>query len=420
MQVQPRALLDAPLLNVMNFLNEVTLWYPHAISFAPGRPAEQFFDVAPSLESLARYADYVATQTNQPADTVWNQLGQYQRTNGIVNALIGQFLATDEHIHVPPEAIMITDGCQEAMNVVLAGLFEPGRDVLLVSDPTYIGITGIAAILGVEVCPVANRETGLDLADLTARIAGLRASGKNPKGLYVIPDFNNPLGSSMALDDRRRLLDLARDEQLLLIEDNAYGMFAYDGPPAPTLKSLDRDGQVIYLGTFSKILYPGLRLGFLVADQPCGDAPLAVALSKVKSMTTVSTSALLQGIVAGALLANDGSLRDVIAGKRAFYRTNRDAMLACLERAFAPDPRVSWNRPGGGFFLTVTLPFAFGEPELRACAADYGVICCPMAYFSLLPGRDQQVRLSFSYVTPEQIERGIGQLAQFVRDTLNR
>ncbi len=358
---------------------------------------------------------------------VLNQLGQYQKTNGIINDLISQFLANDEQIDVPAGAIMVTDGCQEAMTIVLASLFEPGRDVLLVSDPTYIGITGIAAILGIEVCPVSSTVDGLDLTDLARRIVALRASNKNPKGLYVIPDFNNPLGTSMALVQRRGLLALAREQQFLIIEDNAYGMFAYDAPPAPTLKSMDHARQVIYIGTFAKLLYPGLRVGFLVADQeytPAGASPqpLAVEMSKVKSMTTVTTSPLLQAIVGGTLLETGCSLQAQIAGKCEFYRANRDHMLDCLERHFGGDPllrdQVSWSRPGGGFFLTLTLPFAFTERELRACAADYGVICCPMSYFSLLPGREKQVRLSFSYVSTEQISHGIEQLWRFVRDTI--
>lgn len=424
MDWQPRPILEAPLLNVMNFLNEVTLWYPDAISFAPGRPAEQFFDVQGSLATFAGYIADIASETHQTPETVFNQCGQYQKTNGVINDLIRQFLANDEQINVPANAIMVTNGCQEAMLIVLASLCEPGRDVLLVSDPTYIGITGVASILGVEVCAVQSTPTGLNLHDLAQSIAALRSRDKNPKALYVIPDFNNPLGTSMELDQRRQLLDMAYDEQFLIIEDNAYGMFAYDEQPMPTLKSLDQTRQVIYLGTFSKTLYPGLRVGFLVADQEYRDSgtqpprPLLQEMSKVKSMTTVTTSPLLQGIIGGILLETGCSLRDRVEDKRVFYQANRDHMLACLERNFAPDALlsdlVSWNSPKGGFFLTVTLPFAFDEQALRRCASEYGVICCPMSYFSLTPGRDNQIRLSFSYVSLEQITQGIQQLYKFV------
>ncbi len=298
---------------------------------------------------------------------------------------------------------MVTQGAQEAMVVLLLGLFDPAVDVLLASDPTYIGITGLAAIAGIETLPVASDEQGLELGALRAAIAAARARGKRPRAFYHVPDFNNPLGTRMPLEDRRRLLALLRDEEVLLFEDNAYGMFVFDGEPLPTLKALDRDGVVIYLGSFSKTLYPGLRLGYLVAGQevagPDGKkVPLAVELSKVKSLTTVTTSPLLQAVAGAILLENDCSLRRVVAAKLPFYRGNRDRMLGCLEKELGPVAGVSWNRPAGGFFLTVSLPFAFGAAEVEACAGGHGVIVCPMSYFALSPGREKQVRLSFSYV----------------------
>jgi (S)-3,5-dihydroxyphenylglycine transaminase len=428
MNVQLPATLSAARLNVMNFLNEVVMWYPNAISFAPGRPAEQHFDVASSFESLDRYVTHVAEQRGLPPATIYGLLGQYGKTNGSINELVCRFLAQDERIEVAPSAVMITDGGQEGMTILAAGLFDPARDVLLTADPTYIGMTGIATILGIELCPVPTTDESIDLQALAQAVADVRARGKNPRALYLVPDFNNPLGMSMSLAARQELLALARAHELLIIEDNPYGMFAYDGPPAPTLKALDRDGVVIYLGTFSKILYPGLRLGFLVADQivagGAGERPVTLAeeLSKVKSLTSVNTSSLLQGIVGGVLLEHECSLTELMQPKIAFYRANRDLMLRSLQQNIDADPllagRVSWNQPGGGFFITVTLPFAFSEELLRVCAERYGVICCPISFFSLLPGREHQIRLSFSYVTPAQIERGIRQLCQFIHDQI--
>jgi (S)-3,5-dihydroxyphenylglycine transaminase len=247
----------------------------------------------------------------------------------------------------------------------------------------------------------------------------VRRSGRVPRAVYDIPDFNNPMGTRMPLARRRALLDLAHAEGVLLFEDNPYGMFGYDGEPLPTLKSLDEHGVVIYLGSFSKTLYPGLRIGYLVLGQEVrGEdgrlSPLAVELSKVKSLTTVTTPPLLQAIV--------GSLQHLMAGKLPFYRENRDCMLARLEASFGADPAlagVRWNRPQGGFFLTLSLPFEFTEARLTACAADYGVIVCPMSFFSILGaagGRNHEIRLSFSYVTPAEIAEGIARLARFIRD----
>jgi (S)-3,5-dihydroxyphenylglycine transaminase len=212
---------------------------------------------------------------------------------------------------------------------------------------------------------------------------------------------------------------------VLLFEDNPYGMFSYDGDPLSTLKAMDEHGIVIYLGSFAKTLYPGLRAGYLVAEQEVVGkdgqrTSLAAELSKVKSLTTVTTSPIVQAVVGALLLESGGSLRAMVSGKLPFYRANRDRMVACLERELGPmkgtTDGVRWNRPEGGFFLTVNLPFDFDDGCLQACARDYGVIVCPMSYFSLTAGRERQVRLSFSYVTEEQIEEGIARFARFIHD----
>jgi DNA-binding transcriptional MocR family regulator len=416
-------------LNVMNFLNEVVLRYPRAISFAPGRPAEEHFDVLGSLAKIDLFVTHRAAATGWDRAAVYADLGQYHRTNGIIQELIARQLASDEGIRAAPESIMVTAGAQEGMVVLLLGLFDPGRDVLLSSDPTYIGITGLARILGIPVHPIPSGPHGLEAPAVATAIAEVRKSGRVPRAIYDIPDFNNPMGTRMPLAQRRALLDLAHAEGVLLFEDNPYGMFAYDGEPLPTLKALDEHGVVIYLGSFSKTLYPGLRIGYLVLGQEVAGengatSPLAIELSKVKSLTTVTTPPLLQAIVGGVLLEEGGSLKRLMAEKLPFYQGNRDRMLASLEACFGADPAlggagVRWNRPHGGFFLTLTLPFEFTEERLTACAADYGVIVCPMSFFAVegeRGGRNREIRLSFSYVTPAEIEEGIARLSRFVRD----
>src|ERR1700730_873349 len=163
MQLQQPKNLNSSCLEVMNFLNEVTLWYPSAISFAPGRPAEQLLDVRQGLDKFSSYAAHAAKNSNQPPSMAFNQLGQYQKTNGIINDLVCQFLERDEGIHTTAGAIMITDGCQEAMTILLAGLFNPGDDVLIVMDPAYTGITGIASVLGTELYSLFSEEGDIDL-----------------------------------------------------------------------------------------------------------------------------------------------------------------------------------------------------------------------------------------------------------------
>lgn len=416
------ARLTHPALDVMNFLNEVVLRHPTAISFAPGRPSEAFLDVAGRIAGVERFVDHQAERSGLSPERVLDHLGQYNRTNGIIHDLIARQLAEDEAIRVEPEAVIVTNGCQEAMLILLMGLFESGRDVLLVSDPTYIGITGAARLLGIPLVPVPMGPDGLEPAEVAAVVAEVRRSGRRPRALYDIPDFNNPLGTSMPVDHRRALLELAEEEDFLILEDNPYGMFAYDGPPAPTLKSLDRSRRVIYLGSFSKTLCPGLRAGYLVADQRVAgedgaEVLLAEELSKVKSLTTVTTSPLVQAMVGGFLLAHGCSLVGRVREMLPFYRRNRDRMLESLERTFGAagtsPPAVRWNRPQGGFFLTVTLPFPCDRERLRRCAGEYGVICCPMPFFSLSEGWENRIRLAFSYVSPDEIEEGVRRLGRF-------
>ena len=421
MNVTLKRAFSDPLLDAMNFLNEVVLRHPDAISFAPGRPTERHFDVEGSLSGAALWVREQASAAGVPRQVIWEGLGQYNKTSGIINDLIAGQLAVDEGIDADPASIIVTTGCQEAMAILLMGLIEPATDALLVSDPTYIGIPGLARILGITLVPVPTGERGLEPASVLLGLAEARRLGRRPRALYDVPDFNNPLGTRMPVPVRHALLDLARQHEMLIWEDNPYGMFSYDGPPLPTLKALDRHGVVIYMGSFSKTLFPGLRLGYLVADQSVVLAsgervPLAAELSKVKSFTTVNTSTVVQAMAGGVLIAAGGSLRQLMAEKLPSYRASRDRMLAALESSLGGIPGVRWNRPEGGFFLTLDLPFEFTDDDLRVAARDYGVVVCPMTFFALTPGREHQVRLAFSYVTGEQISEGVARLARFVRD----
>lgn len=407
--------LFEPSLSVMNFLNEVKINYPGAISFSAGRPAEAFFQVRDRIAQLDDYLD------QWPGEL--GLFGQYGRTNGIIGDALAQHLAKDEDIHADPEHIVVTTGCQEAMALVLIALLRGEDDVLLTADPTYIGITGLARLLGIELAPVPCGEDGIDLDALGDQVGKLRSAGKQPRAVYTIPDFNNPLGSQMPLAERERLLAMANDLDLWIIEDNPYGMFTYDGARLPTLKALDRGERVIYLGTFSKTLFPSLRVGYLVSGAKIQDTgnnaePLSMSFSKIKSLTTVNTCAISQGIVAGVLSQNDGSLKTLVRPAIAHYRHNRDTMLRALEGAFPGQGnsgnKVRWNRPRGGFFLTLSLPFAFDDNLLSACAEEAGVIVVPMSYFSLSPGREHQVRLSFCSNTEAEIEEGIKRLGIFI------
>lgn len=416
--------LSDPLLDAMTFLNEVTSRFPDAISFAPGRPYEGLFEPDRIHAYLTTYTDYLARERGYQPAQVRTALFQYGRTNGEIHDLVARALANDENMHVPPESIVVTVGAQEGMLLALRALFAAPTDVLLVSSPCYVGITGAARLLDIDVVPVPEGVDGLD-ADVVAEVAAtVRASGRRPRALYVVPDFANPSGASMAVTDRQRLLDMSADEDLLIIEDNPYGFFARDDTFRPTLKSLDTARRVIYLGSFAKTCFPGARLGYLVADQDVVDAEgehtlLADQLAKVKSMTTVNTPSLSQAVIGGILLQADCRLREANQDTIRFYRANLERLLAELDRWFPADVRarlgIDWNTPGGGFFVVMTVPFVADEAAVTRSAREFGVLWTPMNPFYLDGGGQHHLRLSCSYVEPERLVEGVSRLAAFIR-----
>jgi (S)-3,5-dihydroxyphenylglycine transaminase len=209
--------LSDPLLDAMTFLNEVTSRFPDAISFAPGRPYEGLFEADRIHDYLTAYTDYLVRERGYGPDQVRTALFQYGRTNGSIHELIARTLANDENLRVPPESVVVTVGAQEGMLLALRALFAGPSDVLLATAPCYIGITGAARLLDIPVVGVPEGADGLD-PDLVASVAArVRSAGRRPRALYVVPDFANPSGASMSVANRRRLLEVARDADLLVI-----------------------------------------------------------------------------------------------------------------------------------------------------------------------------------------------------------
>jgi (S)-3,5-dihydroxyphenylglycine transaminase len=330
-------------------------------------------------------------------------------------------------LDVDPESIVVTVGCQEAMFLVLRALRAGPSDVLLAFTPNYVGLTGAARLVELPVLPVAAGPGGIDLDDLEVQIRRARAAGLRPRGCYVMPDFANPSGLSLDLAERRRLLQIAATEGILLLEDNPYGLFHHaDGQHQPTLKALDEHHSVVYLGSFAKTAMPGARVGYVVADQQVLDSAgqrslFADQLSKIKSMLTVNTSPISQAVVGGKLLDNDCSLVQANERERAVYTRNMRQLLQGLAARF-PDPAqgVRFNAPVGGFFVVVTVPFAVDDNLLERSAADYGVLWTSMHHFYEAGATVNALRLSCSTVTPDQIETGLDRLARLINDELRR
>jgi DNA-binding transcriptional MocR family regulator len=410
-----------PVLDTMNFLNEITTRYPQAISFAPGRPFDGFFETDQVFTYLRRYLDYLAAEGGSPAQ-IRDAIFQYGPTAGRICELVARWLRRDEGIEVQARSIVVTVGCQEAMILALRALIADPDDALLVASPCYVGISGAARLLDIELTAVEERDDGLRCADLDAAIRAEKKRGRRPRVLYVVPDHANPSGVTMPIETRHALLELAERHNILILEDSPYRLVS-PGPRLPLLKSLDRRRRVVHLGSFSKTAFPGARVGFVIADQLVVDntgrtSLLADELAKIKSMVTVNTSPLSQAVVAGMLLACDGRISELNQSASAYYANAMRSTLRQLDRHFPADRRtalgVRWNQPSGGFFLTVNVPFRVGNDALSRSAQDFGVIWTPMSYFYPHGGGDRALRLSISYLTEPEIEEGVARLARFI------
>src|SRR5215472_3253416 len=211
------SLLD-PALESMNFLNEIASRYPDAISFASGRPCEQYFDVALIHRYVDVFCEYLTDELGYSEPQVNRLLFQYGRTKGIISELIARYLETDEGIAVDPDAIVVTVGFQESMFATVRALRADERDVLLAVSPSYVGLTGAARLADMPVRPVRGGPDGIDLDDLAAQARQASAEGLRARACYVMPDFANPSGTSMTVPTRLKLLDVAAKEGILLIE----------------------------------------------------------------------------------------------------------------------------------------------------------------------------------------------------------
>lgn len=411
-EAQPKVNLEA-----MNFLNEIAIKYPEAISFASGRPNENMLGLGSLDGALDQFIEYFAKRHAISKHSANKRVLQYGETAGIVTDLVAEQMSNDIGLECTSAQLIMTSGCQEAMLIALKVWLSSIEDVLLVTDPTYIGISGVAEILGVNIAsvPAFHEEGFFDQLDVVNR--ELRQSGKKPKAIYLIPDFDNPTGYRMSLEDRQRLLDYCTKEKMVVLEDGAYGMFRFDVEPIPTLFELDHVGNVVHLGTYSKTLSPSLRVGYLVIPPILLGSPLKdwrKRISTTKSFITVNTSNLSQAIIGGLIIQNKSSLSGKVEVSRSLYQRSRDTLIRCLENELNNNSATfHWNKPDGGFFLTLQLPFDFTEKEVFECAEAYGVIGLPMSFFSLQGKMTRYMRLSYSNVDDEQITKGVARLSAF-------
>ncbi|GGJ92436.1 aminotransferase [Pilimelia anulata] len=410
----------APEVAALDLLNEVALRYPDAVSFAAGQPYEGFLD----LDAVRAHLDtFVAHLRGTAPDeaAARRTLLQYGRTKGIIQDLVARHLLIDEGIDADPESIVLTAGAQEAIFLVLRTLRRDDADAVLAVRPGYVGLTGAARLADLRVLPVRAGSAGVDLRDLADAVGRARAAGLRPRALYLNADFANPTGHSLDRPTRLRLLHAAADLDLLLLEDNPYGIFTGERGSLPTLRALDRADRVVYLGSFAKSGFPGARIGYAVAGQRVDAGggrreTLADQVAKTKSMLGLNTSPIGQAVIGGKLLAHGLSLRAANRREIDVYRRNLRLALAGLAERFPPGhpAGVSWNRPEGGFFLTLRVPFPAGDDLLELSAREFGVLWTPMHHFHGDGRPRPRIRLSISNLEPGDIATGLDRLAAFV------
>jgi 2-aminoadipate transaminase len=366
---------------------------PGTISFVYGLPDAQAFPAA----ELRRAADRVLRQRPELA----LQYGPEQGYGPLIDHIRDR-LARHEGLALERPQVMLSGGASQALDHLCQLFTRPG-DTVLVEAPTYHETLQLFFDHGLRVLQVPTDDGGLQPATLAQRLESLAARSTRLRLLYTIPNFQNPSGVTLAADRRQAVLDLARQYDLLVIEDDVYRDLAYGDPPPPSLFALDGGQCVLRLGSFSKILAPGLRLGWILA-----------APERIQRL--VDSGLRCMGGGANPLVANlladyldQGLLEPHVDRLRALYAERRDVMLAALE-AHMP-PGVSWTRPEGGFFAWLRLPDGLQARPVVALAREANLIVLPGDPFFAERPTGQHLRLAFSYVAPAQIEAGIRTLA---------
>jgi 2-aminoadipate transaminase len=363
---------------------------PDVLSFAGGLPAPELFPVA---AIAAAHAEVLATQG--PAAL------QYSTTEGFgpLREWVVARLAR-RGVRVTADQVLITNGSQQGIDLSARVLLDPG-DTVAVEDPSYLAALQCFAGCEARLLPLPSDDDGMDVEALEQALRE-----HTPRLIYLVPEFHNPKGTTLSLTRRRHLVRLAQERRIPIVEDNPYGELRFRGESPPPLMALDEGQVVIHLGTFSKTLTPGLRLGWMV-----GPKELVRAATIVKQATDLHTGTLAQR-VAVALLSRfdyDGHLTQL----REVYGARCQAMLDALGRHMPAG--TTWTKPDGGLFVWAGLPGGLSAEALFREALEQKVAFVPGAPFYAGPPRVEMMRLNYSNRPPELIEEGIARLGRVVR-----
>ena len=383
--------------SAMRDMMEITA-RPEVISLAGGLPDTSTFPT-----------EAFAAEMERIEKTAVAEVLQYGPTEGsmLVREQIVEVMAA-ENTRVDAIDVTVTTGGQQAIDLITKVLIDPG-DVIICDAPTYPGAIPTFCSYEADVRQIEMDADGMRIGLLEETLEQLEAEGKRPKFIYSIPTFQNPGGVTLSLERRHRLVEIAQEKEILVIEDNPYGLLRFDGEPLPTLYSLDGGNYVVYLGTFSKILSAGLRIGWLVTPTPIREK---VVLGK--QAADLCTSTLTQDF-AGHFF-RDGAWREYVDELTGIYRARRDVMINAMAEYFPHG--ATWNKPAGGLFIWATMPDVLSSEDLLAKALSKNVafVPGPNAY---VDGRGRSsMRLNFSGVKEDEIIEGIRRIGQVAREML--
>ncbi|MFW0861791.1 MAG: PLP-dependent aminotransferase family protein [Dethiobacter sp.] len=367
---------------------------PDVMSFAGGFPSAEFFP----MEKIAEVMHELIKEEGKSAL-------QYGPTEG--NLELRKYLAekmTGEGMPSGVDNLLITNGSQQGMDLLAKVFVNPG-DLVIVEEPGYVG--GLGAIHNYQgdrvAIPLDAEGIRTDL--LAVRLRKMQMVGRTPKFAYLVPNFQNPTGISMSLERRKKMLELAREYNFMIIEDNPYGEIRFEGEPVQSIKSMDTEGRVIYLGSFSKTFIPGIRVGWIMAEET-----LVQKIACAKQATDLCSNSLGQRLA--FRFAASGYIEQHVSSLISLYKAKRDLMLSCFEQHFPED--VTWTRPEGGFFVWVTLPEGMSAREVLLKAVNRKVAFVDGAGFFVNNNGKNTARFAFSEASEEKIARGMKILGELM------
>ena len=373
---------------------------PEVISLAGGMPDPETFPVKDIKEIVQKVLNENSARALQ-----------YSSTEGLpdLRKCILDFLAKD-NISGELDNIIISSGSQQGLDLVGKAFLSPG-DIAIVELPSYLAALNAFRSYGGVLVGIPMDEDGMKMDVLEEKLTQLKNSGKKVKFIYTISNFQNPAGVTLTLARRKKLIEIAHKFNVLIIEDNPYEKLRFEGESIPSIYSIEKNGSVISLGTFSKILCPGLRLAWILGNKEV-----------IKKMVILKQATDLCTNIMGQLIAfeycQSGKLEKRINSNVNIYRKKRDVMLNSLEKYFPTE--TSWTKPQGGFFVVASLPEYMDTGELFKQAIEENVAYVPGSPFFADGEGKNTMRLSFCYPSLEDIEEGIKRLGQVIKNNLKK